>query len=58
LPEPEQYAIRGIYFEGREVGEIAADLSRSPAAVRGLLHRAYKRLATCLGSSSQWLHRF
>jgi RNA polymerase sigma-70 factor (ECF subfamily) len=55
LPDPQRNAIAIHHLEGKSLAETAVDLNRSPAAVRGLLHRARKALRSFLGDSARWL---
>ena len=55
LADPQQNAVAKHHLEGKSLAETAADLNRSPAAVRGLLHRARRELRTFLGHASHWL---
>jgi RNA polymerase sigma-70 factor (ECF subfamily) len=57
LPQEQQQAVRLRYIQGQSVDETADALGRSPAAIRGLLYRAKRRLRTLLGRSSRWFSR-
>jgi RNA polymerase sigma-70 factor (ECF subfamily) len=57
LPAEQQEAVRLRYLRGQTVSETADALGRSPAAVRGLLHRAKVQLRAALGRSSRWFSR-
>jgi RNA polymerase sigma-70 factor (ECF subfamily) len=57
LPEDQRTAVRMHYFEAKDVAEIAQVLDRSPAAIRGLLHRAMTALRGDLEQSAIWLSR-
>jgi RNA polymerase sigma-70 factor (ECF subfamily) len=57
LPDEQQEAVRLRYLQGQSVAATADALGRSPAAVRGLLHRARTRLRDALGHSSRWFSR-
>jgi RNA polymerase sigma factor (sigma-70 family) len=48
LPEAQSRAVRLYDLEGRAVGEVAAELGRSPGAVLMLRARAHRRLAELL----------
>ena len=54
LPQAQQDAVRLHHLEGKSIDETAAELSRPPGAVRGLLQRARKSLRDTLGRSSRW----
>jgi RNA polymerase sigma-70 factor (ECF subfamily) len=57
LPADQREAIRLRYLGGRSIGETAAAMGRTAAAVRGLVHRAKKALREALGHSSLWFSR-
>lgn len=57
LPEEHRQAVRLSLLQGCSLEETATVLGRSPAAVRGLLHRAKQRLREALGRSSRWFGR-
>ena len=48
LPGPQQEAVIRHYWQGETVGQIAADLGRTPAAVAGLLKRGLRQLRQTL----------
>lgn len=57
LPEDQREAIQSRFLEGKSLEETADAMGRSPAAVRGLIHRAKQGLRAALGRSSCWLSR-
>jgi len=57
LSEGHRQAIRLRYLEGRSLEEAAAILGCTPDAVRGLCHRAKKKLREALGRASLYLSR-
>lgn len=57
LSEGHRQAIRLRYLEGRSLEETAAILGCTPDAVRGLCHRAKKKLREALGRASLYLSR-
>ena len=57
LPEAHRQAIRLRYLEGRSLEEVAAMMGCTPDAVRGLCHRAKKKLRDALGRASLYLSR-
>jgi RNA polymerase sigma-70 factor (ECF subfamily) len=54
LPPDERDAMRLRYLQGASLAETADGVRRSPAAARGLLHRARRRLRDIMQSSSRW----
>ena len=57
LPDDQRQAVRLRYLQGHTIEQTGDELGRSPAAVRGLLHRAKTRLRDALGRSSRWFSR-
>jgi RNA polymerase sigma-70 factor (ECF subfamily) len=57
LPSEQRQAIRLRFIEGKSLEETAAAMSRTPGAIRGLVHRAKAALRAALGRSSRWLTR-
>lgn len=55
LPDDQQQALRLNCLEGKTIEEVAAELGRTEAAVRGLVFRGKKNLAEAMGRSSRWL---
>lgn len=55
LPQDQREAVRLHFIEQRTLDETASNMGRSPAAVRGLLHRAKDGLRATLRRSSLWL---
>jgi RNA polymerase sigma-70 factor (ECF subfamily) len=54
--EPDQRdAVRLRLLEGLSLEETAAQLQRTPDAVRGLVHRGKLKLRDAMGRASQWL---
>ncbi len=54
LPEDQREAIMLRHIHGLELDAVAAQLNKTPAAVRGLIHRGKHALRDRLGSSSRW----
>jgi RNA polymerase sigma-70 factor (ECF subfamily) len=55
---PDQYEAARLHaLEGQTLAETAQNIRRSPAAARGLVHRAKQRLRELLQSSSRWFDR-
>lgn len=54
LPPEQREATRLHALEGQTLAEMAQSVRRSPAAARGLVHRAKQRLRELLESSSRW----
>jgi RNA polymerase sigma factor (sigma-70 family) len=57
LPSAQRKAIKLHHLDGRSLDETAAEMERSPGAVRGLLQRARQSLRQSLGRSSRWFSR-
>lgn len=57
LPSDERRAMRLHVLDGKSLDETAIALNRSPGAVRGLIHRAKRRLRDWMHSSSRWFDR-
>lgn len=57
LPSDQCEAIRLHYFDRKTMPEIAVVMDRTPAAIRGLMHRAKRALRDTLGGSSRWLSK-
>lgn len=57
LPENQREVICARYFSGKSIDEIASNTGRTPAAIRGLIHRAKEQLRTAMGRSSKWMSR-
>jgi RNA polymerase sigma-70 factor (ECF subfamily) len=57
LPDDQRQAVRLHFLEHRSVDETSAVMDRTPAAVRGLIHRAKQALRAALHRSSMWLIR-
>jgi RNA polymerase sigma-70 factor, ECF subfamily len=55
LPEDYRQAIFLFYFEDQTIAQIAAKMSRTDGAVRGILDRARDRLRDTLERASRWL---
>ena len=55
LPEDQRDVLWARYMEGQEVDEIAQQMGRTAAAVRGLIKRGKEKLADAMGRSSEWL---
>lgn len=55
LPDDYREAIRLLYLEGKSLNEVAAEMDRSPGAIRGLLTRAKEKMRAALGRSSLYL---
>lgn len=54
LPDEQRTALRLRYLEGRSLADVAEQMEKTPAAVRGLLHRAKVALRETMGNSSRW----
>lgn len=54
LPDDQQEAIRLRYLNQQSLESVAEAMQRSPAAVRGLVHRAKSSLREMLGRTSRW----
>jgi RNA polymerase sigma-70 factor (ECF subfamily) len=54
LPSDEGRAMRLHVLDGKSLDETATAINRSPGAVRGLIHRAKRRLRDLMHSSSRW----
>lgn len=55
---PDQHEVARLHaLEGQSLAETALNIRRSPAAARGLVHRAKQRLRELLESSSRWFDR-
>jgi RNA polymerase sigma-70 factor (ECF subfamily) len=57
LPRDQRAAIELRLLEGKSLEETAAELQRTPDAVRGLVHRGKEELKAALGRASQWFSR-
>jgi RNA polymerase sigma-70 factor (subfamily 1) len=57
LPPDQREAARLHALEGQTLAEMAQSVRRSPAAARGLVHRAKQRLRELLESSSRWFDK-
>lgn len=55
LPEDRRRVIEQHFHEGKEIGEIAQDMKRSPTAIRSLLRHSLKQLRDKLGRASRFL---
>jgi len=55
LPKDQQQALRLNCLEEKSIEEVAIEIGRTEAAVRGLVFRGKKSLAEAMGRSSQWL---
>jgi RNA polymerase sigma-70 factor (ECF subfamily) len=53
LPELQRAAVVAYYWQGRTLGEIAAELERTPPAVAGLIFRGVKRLSARLATATE-----
>lgn len=54
LPDDQQEAIRLRYLNQQSLESVAVAMQKSPAAVRGLVHRAKTSLREMLGRTSRW----
>lgn len=54
LPEEQREALQRRFLDGQSIGRVAEQMNKSPAAVRGLIHRAKQTLRSVLGDSSRW----
>ncbi len=57
LPSDQRHAVATHFLEQRSVESTAEKLEKTPAAVRGLIHRAKKAMQDALGNSSRWFSR-
>ena len=57
LGTDQREVVRLHALEGQSLAETAQSIGRSPAAVRGLVHRAKQRLRELLLSSSRWFDK-
>jgi RNA polymerase sigma-70 factor (ECF subfamily) len=57
LPEDQRDAVHLRYIKQLSLEQTADELHRSPAAVRGLVHRAKLSLRSSLGRSTRWFYR-
>lgn len=57
LPEEQRAAVNLHHLAGKSVEETAAELQRTPGAVRGLLQRARDSLRVAMGNSSRWFDK-
>lgn len=57
LPPDQREAARLHALEGHTLADTAESVRRSPAAARGLVHRAKQRLRELLESSSRWFDK-
>lgn len=57
LPADHLQAVRLRYLEGCSVDDVATQMRRTPAAVRGLLDRAKRAMRETLGRVSHYFHR-
>lgn len=57
LPEDQRAAIHLRYIDQLSLEQTADELHRSPAAIRGLVHRAKQSLRQALGRSTRWFYR-
>ena len=55
LDADQRRAIQLNLIQGKTIEETAAEMERSPAAVRGLVHRGKQNLADAMGRASIWL---
>jgi RNA polymerase sigma-70 factor (ECF subfamily) len=54
LPQDQRAAVVLHHLEGQSIEATAAEMARTPGAVRGLLQRARRELRAALGRSSRW----
>lgn len=57
LPSDQREVVRLYMLRGKSLRETARAVQRTPAAVRGLVHRAKKRLRELMHSSSRWFDK-
>jgi RNA polymerase sigma factor (sigma-70 family) len=57
LPTDQREVVRLHELEGQTIATTAESVRRSPAAVRGLVHRAKQRLRELMQSSSLWFDK-
>ncbi len=54
LPDDQRRAVVLRFLAGHSLEQVALEMEKSPAAVRGLLHRGKQALKQSLGESSRW----
>ena len=57
LPSHYRQAVTMHYIEGHAVNDVARELGKTPAAIRGMLTRAREEISTIMGNASQYLSR-
>lgn len=57
LPEEQRTAIVLRHIQGFDLDDVASQLEKTPAAVRGLIHRGKQALHEALGNSSRWFSK-
>jgi RNA polymerase sigma-70 factor (ECF subfamily) len=55
LPQQQRCAIQLHMIQGKSLDETAAEMNRTPAAIRGLVHRGKQALSETMGRASMWL---
>lgn len=54
LPEEQREALNQRFLKGHSIDGVAENMNKTPAAVRGLIHRAKQTLRAVMGDSSRW----
>ena len=57
LPSEQRQAVVTRFIEECSLESTAGRMNKSPAAVRGLIHRAKRSMQAVLGRSSRWFYR-
>lgn len=57
LPSAQRQAIQLHFIQGKTLEETATEMNRTPAAIRGLVHRGKQALSEAMGRASLWLSR-
>lgn len=55
LPGEQKAAVQLNLLQGKSIDETSEILDKSPAAVRGLIHRGKQRIGEAMGRASAWL---
>ena len=55
LDADQRRAIQLNLIQGKSIEETAAEMERTPGAIRGLVHRGKQNLAEAMGRASMWL---
>jgi len=57
IPDDQREAILLRHIQGLPLDQVASGLGKTPAAVRGLIHRGKQALREALGNSSRWFSK-